>query len=72
MNKEIYNALASDTSKIFALDTIETDLDVDNFFEQFRKKLSDHISDLLQYDYNRLLTILYRIDVDENIVRNCL
>jgi hypothetical protein len=72
MDKEIFDALAADTSKIFALDIIEADLAVENFFEQFHKKLSDHIFDLLQRDYNQLLIILYRIDVDENVLKNCL
>jgi len=72
MDQEIYNALAADTSKFFVLDTIEADLYVENFFEQFRKRLSDHVFEMLQYDYNKLLIILYRIDVDEKTVRNCL
>jgi hypothetical protein len=72
MDKEIYKHLAADISKNFALDTVETDLELENFFEQFREKLSAHIFDLLQHDYNRLLAILYRIDVDEKKVRNCL
>ncbi len=72
MEKEIFELLASDVSKTFALDTKEADFDPEKYFEQFRELLSAHIFDLLQHDYNRLLAILYRIDVDEKKVRNCL
>jgi hypothetical protein len=34
--------------------------------------LSELIFDLIQNDYNRLLAILYRIDVDEKKVSECL
>jgi hypothetical protein len=72
MDKEIYEQLAIDVSKNFALDTSEGDLDLQNFFEIFRERLAAHIFDLIQNDYNRLLAILYRIDVDEKKVRECL
>jgi hypothetical protein len=72
MDKEIYRNLTSDIAKIFALAIENDDFEGDLFFEQFRKKLSGHIFDLIQHDYNRLMIILYRIDVDEKVVRNCL
>jgi hypothetical protein len=70
--EKIYRELALDLSKNFALDTNKAVFDVDNFFEQFQKNLSEHIFDLLQNDYNRLLAILYRIDVNEKVVQNAL
>ena len=70
--EKIYRELALDLSKNFAFDTNKTVFDVDNFFEQFQKNLSEHIFDLLQNDYNRLLAILYRIDVNEKTVQNAL
>ena len=72
MDKEIFKTLEADAAKIFALDIIEAYFAVENFFEQFRRKLSVLISELIQNDYTRLLNLLYRVDVDENVVTNCL
>jgi len=71
-DEKLYDALALDLAKNFALDTQKAIINVDNFFEQLEKKLSEQIFDLIQNDYNRLLAILYRIDVDEKTVSECL
>src|SRR6185312_8027517 len=65
-------ALADDLAKNFALDTSGADLAVENFFQELQARLSQQIFDLIQNDYNRLLAILYRIDVDEKTVSECL
>ena len=65
-------ALADDLAKNFALDIAGADLAVENFFEQIQNMISQQIFDLIQNDYNRLLAILYRIDVDEKTVSECL
>jgi len=65
-------ALADDLAKNFALDTKKADLAVENFLADLEKKLSEQIFELIQNDYNRLLAILYRIDVDEKTVSECL
>jgi|SRR6185437_10703116 len=70
--EKIYDALAADLAKNFAIDTSKAVFGVENFFEQLQGKLSEQIFDLIQKDYNRLLAILYRIDVDEKTVRECL
>ena len=70
--EKIYDALAADLAKNFALDTYKAVFDVENFFSELQEKLSKQIFDLIQNDYNRLLAILYRIDVDEKTVSECL
>lgn len=40
--------------------------------EQIRARLMDLINDLIQKDFNALLQLLYRIDVDEMKIRSCL
>ncbi len=37
-----------------------------------RKKLVAAINELIQHDFNKLLTILYRIDVDEDKLKSAL
>ena len=71
-DEKIYGALALDLAKNFPIDASKAILDVENFFEQLQNKLSELIFDLIQNDYNRLLAILYRIDVDEKTVSECL
>lgn len=39
--------------------------------EQF-KMLSQYLNDLIEYDFNKLIAILYRIDVSETKVREAL
>ena len=70
--EKIYGALALDLAKNFALDASKPIYDVENFLGRLEKKLSELIFDLIQNDYNRLLAILYRIDVDEKTVSECL
>src|SRR5207249_4265673 len=72
MAEENYEQLSVDIAKIFAPDIKKGDFDVEKNIEQFRKKLSDHIVHLLEKDYHRLLAILYRVDVDEQKMRDCL
>ena len=40
--------------------------------EQIRARLMDLINELIQKDFNGLLQLLYRIDVDEMKIRSCL
>lgn len=35
----------------------------DQNYEQLKKKLADYLNDLLVSDYNKLISILYRIDI---------
>jgi len=70
--ENFYPALVTDLAKTFAYDIVEAENDAKLNFVNLRTKLALHIYDLIRNDYNRLLTILYRIDVDETIVENCL
>jgi hypothetical protein len=40
--------------------------------ENARLRLQQHINELIQHDFNKLLTILYRIDVDEDKLKSAL
>ena len=40
--------------------------------EELKLKLTTHINDLLLHDFEKLISILYRIDVSENKLRNML
>ena len=40
--------------------------------EDARLRLQQHINELIQHDFNKLLTILYRIDVDEDKLKSAL
>jgi len=71
-DEKVYNALTADLAKNFDFDTSKAVLDVENFLSPLQEKLSEQIFYLLQNDYNRLLAILYRIDVDEKKVSECL
>lgn len=48
-----------------------SDADKENFI-RFRELLIDKLSFLLNYDFEKLLWILYRIDVDEQLVKTAL
>lgn len=48
-----------------------SDADKENFI-RFRELLIDKLSFLLNYDFEKLLWILYRIDVDESMVKTTL
>jgi hypothetical protein len=48
------------------------ELSSDISLDELREQLSVHIEKLIQTDFNRLLSILYRIDVNENKLRNIL
>jgi hypothetical protein len=45
--------------------SIEIDLPENISFDLLREKLSDHINYLIQHDFQKLVFILYRIDVSE-------
>ncbi len=45
--------------------------EVDGGVDQM-KVLSEYLNDLIEHDFNKLLTILYRIDVSESKVRTAL
>jgi len=41
-------------------------------FEQLKNKLTEKISDLIDRDFNQLVNLLYRIDVDEDLLKKLL
>jgi hypothetical protein len=40
--------------------------------DELKQKLSIHINDLINHDFQKLVSLLYRIDVNENKMRNLL
>ena len=44
---------------------VEMELPDDISFAEIKDKLSYHINELIQHDFQKLVTILYRIDVSE-------
>lgn len=44
---------------------VEMELSDDISFAEIKDKLSYHINELIQHDFQKLVTILYRIDVSE-------
>ena len=40
-------------------------------FEEFQKKLSQKILDLLLHDFSTLVNVLYKIDINEQKARTC-
>jgi hypothetical protein len=48
------------------------ELSADISIDELRQELALHIDKLIESDFNRLLSILYRIDVNENKLRNIL
>lgn len=45
--------------------SLNIDLPEDISFEQIKEKLSQHVNHLIQFDFQKLVTVLYRIDVNE-------
>ena len=55
-----------DTNLIPSLkETLHIDLPENISFDTLKKKLSDHINHLIQSDFQKLVSVLYRIDVSE-------
>lgn len=56
------------------MDIIQQILSVEDAekLEGLRKALKDHINYLLVHDFNQLVQLLYRVDVDENRLRKFL
>ena len=56
-----------------ALNTsLEIELPGDLSSDQLKEKLSNHINHLIQYDFQKLVALLYRVDVDEMKLKNML
>ena len=45
--------------------SMDIDLPEDISYEQLKEKLSHHVNQLIQFDFKKLVTVLYRIDVNE-------
>ena len=45
--------------------SLEIDLPNTSSYEQLKEKLSHHVNHLIQFDFQKLVTVLYRIDVNE-------
>ena len=55
-----------DTNLIPALkESLQIDLPSTISFELLKEKLSDHINHLIQTDFEKLVSVLYKIDVSE-------
>lgn len=62
-----------DKSEEWALQKLAQTMDLDlPTGAEARLRLQQHINELIQNDFNRLLTILYRIDVDEDKLKAAL
>src|SRR5581483_8535807 len=67
------NEVALITSEIIARDfDFQLPEQADNLFAQMRERLVDKLNYLLDHDFEKLLWILYRIDVDEKLVKTTL
>lgn len=52
--------------------SMEIDLPENISFEQLKGQLSSHINFLIQSDFQKLVSILYRVDVDESRLKQLL
>ena len=52
--------------------SLEIDLPENISSEQLKEKLSSHINHLIQHDFQKLVAVLYRVDVDEMKLKNLL
>lgn len=52
--------------------SMEIDLPENISFEQLKGQLSSHINFLIQTDFHKLVSILYRVDVDESRLKQLL
>lgn len=46
-------------------ESLQTDLPENISSEQLKEKLSQHVNHLIQFDFQKLVSVLYRIDVNE-------
>ena len=51
---------------------IDTAFAEDTSMQELQQKLIAYINDLIQTDFQKLVTILYRVDVDENKLKTIL
>lgn len=49
--------------------SLEIDLTSKTSNDEIRSALTDHINYLITHDFNKLVTILYRIDISEKLLR---
>ncbi len=61
------NELAAGVSKVFELQGINSVIKKENCttMDEFKKYLSQKLTDLLDSDFDHLINTLYRIDIDE-------
>lgn len=52
--------------------SLEISLPVSASLKELKQKLSIYINDLINHDFQKLVSLLYRIDVNENKMRNLL
>ena len=53
-------------------DSLEISLPDNISLEELKEKLAGHINHLINHDFEKLVSLLYRIDVNENKMRNVL
>ncbi len=53
-------------------DSFEISLPVNISFQELKEKLAVHINLLINHDFEKLVSLLYRIDVNENKMRQLL
>lgn len=70
--KKNYKQLAVDLNKIVEIQTDFNDFSGDNLLTIIEKSLKERISGLLRNDYSTLLNILYRVDISERNVYECM
>ncbi|MFI5188466.1 MAG: hypothetical protein ACHQF0_17170 [Chitinophagales bacterium] len=62
--KELELAIISELSQ-----SMEIDLHEKRSIEELKLALTDHINYLITHDFNKLMRILYRVDVSEKVLR---
>lgn len=53
-------------------ETLQIDLPSTISYELLKEKLSQHINSLIQSDFQKLVSVLYRVDVSEKKLKNLL
>ena len=53
-------------------ESLEINLPENSSSEQLKEKLRYHINHLIQYDFQKLVAVLYRVDVDEMKLKHLL
>lgn len=64
---QVENILQNDLIKLS-----EENLSTENSFELFKQKFILYISELIDHDFEKLIFILYKVDVDENKLKSLL